>query len=107
MSAAHPNPLLPATPAPAPMPDPVLPSSGPAPVGIVVTTSKPWYTSLTIWSSLSMVGGAVLDAVISVLVPLLSTDAPFDPQRLWRPCLVAAFGAIVAYRRKNDNTVIQ
>ena len=85
----------------------VLPASGPAPAGLVVTTSKPWYDSVTIWSGLSMLGGGVLDSIVSVLLPVLVSDAPVSFSKLWRPCLVAALGAVMAYRRKTDNQVIQ
>ena len=62
--------------------------------------------SPTMWLSLGLVAESVLDAVLNVLLPMLASDAAFDPAKLWRPCLTAAVGAVVAYRRKTMNTVI-
>lgn len=86
---------------------PMAPASGDPGAAVVAVTTHPWYQSTTIWSGLSLLGGSALDAIINVLLPLLSSDAPLDPTKLWRPCLVAVIGAYIAYRRKTDNSVIQ
>lgn len=85
---------------------PMSPASGEPGGAVVAVTTHPWYESTTIWSGLSLLGGSIIDAIINVLLPLLSSDQALDPKKLWRPCLVAAIGAFVAYRRKTDNSVI-
>jgi len=85
---------------------PMAPASGEPGAAVVAVTTHPWYESTTIWSGLSLLGGSVIDAIINVLMPLLSSDQALDPKKLWRPCLVAAIGAYIAYRRKTDNSVI-
>jgi hypothetical protein len=87
----------------------VAPSSGDPGVpagGRVVVDVKAWTSSGTIWASIAGLGLAILDAVIEVLIPYLTTPDPIDFNKLWRPVLVGAFSAFVAWRRKNDNTVV-
>jgi len=74
--------------------------------GRVVVDVKSWTSSSTIWASLAGLGFAILDAVIEVMIPYLTTPDPIDFNKLWRPALVGAFSAFVAWRRKSDNTVI-
>jgi len=102
-------------PAPAQRPPPgyevikVAPPSGDPGVpagGRVVVDVKPWTSSSTIWASLAGLGFAILDAVIEVLIPYLTTPDPIDFSKLWRPVLIGAFSAFVAWRRKSDNTIV-
>ena len=78
-----------------------------APVGEkVAVTVKPWYQSSTILIGLLGLAGSITDAVVDVLIPVLQSNADLDIKKLWKPALIAAFSAYIAWRRKQDNTVV-
>ena len=85
---------------------PLAPATGDPGAAFVAVAVKPWWTSLTIWSGLALVGDSVIDAVLNVLLPLLSTEGTIEPKKLVRPVVIAAIGAVIAYRRKSENSVI-
>lgn len=85
---------------------PIAPPTGDPRSPWAVVRVKPLLTSVTFWSSALLFGGAVLDAVLEVLLPMLRSSEPFDIERAWRPILVAVLSAIIAWRRRQQNTVI-
>jgi len=72
----------------------------------VAVEVKPLTSSITIWTSLALVAGSVLDAVLEVFIPMIAGNEPLDVNKLWRPLLVAALSAVIAWRRKQQNTII-
>jgi hypothetical protein len=82
------------------------PASGEPGSPVVAVKVKAWQFSTTIWTGLSLLLGGAADAVINAILPYLLSDEPLSIEKLWRPALVAALGAFVAWRRKTDNSVI-
>ena len=85
---------------------PLAPATGNPGGPMVAVEVVPWYASTTIWSGLTLLGGSILDALVNVLLPILVSGQPLDLDKLWRPCLVAVLGAVIAWRRNAVNTVV-
>lgn len=73
---------------------------------LVAVRVKPLSSSVTIWASLALLGGAILDAILEVALPMISSNEPLDLEKAWRPVLVAVLSAVIAWRRKSQNDVI-
>lgn len=73
---------------------------------VVAVMVKRWFTSPTLWTTIAGFGGAAADAIVNVLVPVLTSTDPVYWDKLWRPCILAVLMTYIAKRRVQQNSVV-
>jgi hypothetical protein len=85
---------------------PLAPATGAPGANVVAVEAKEWWKSSTIWIGLAGLAGSIGDATVTVILPAISTGQSVKWADLGPKFLVAVFSGYIAWRRKQDNSVI-